>query len=380
MAPATRSQSVHWTNALAFVLASVFANGAAAQSSSDDKAAAQALFDQGLSHMREGKLEQACGELERSEALERGIGTMLYLAECYEKLGRNASAWALFREAASVAAAQGETDRARVGNSRADRLEPTLPRLTLQVAPENHIDGFELLRNGQPVRAPSWGVAVPVDAGEHVLSARAPGKLGWTQTITVHANGERLEVQVPALAVDPAAPMMMTAAPPGGSDAAAAPGALAPSAVPAGTPGTGSAAGPANGPAGPAAPPGSVAFSSEHETWPMQRTVALVVGGTGVLALGIGGYFGLRAFDKNDEAEQYCPANLGGTRCSDRRAETLTSDAEDAATLSSVFMIGGAALAVAGIVLYVTAPDEHNPTLALQATPGEVRATVGGAF
>jgi serine/threonine-protein kinase len=364
----------------ASLFAGVFTSGAAAQSSSDDKAAAQALFDQGLSHLREGKLEQACGELERSQALERGIGTMLYLAECYEKLGRNASAWALFREAASVAAAQGETERARVGDSRADRLEPTLPRLTLQVAPENHIDGFELLRNGQPVRAPSWGVAVPVDAGQHVLSARAPGKLAWTQTVTVHGNGERLEVQVPALAVDPAAPLMMTAAPPGGSDAVAAPGALAPSAVPAGAPAGGSAAGAGSGPAAPAAPPASVAFSTEHDTWPLQRTIALVVGGSGVLALGIGGYFGLRAFDKNDEAEQYCPANLGGTRCSDERAETLTSDAEDAATLSSVFMIGGAVLAVAGVVLYVTAPDEHSPTLALRAAPGEVRATVGGAF
>ena len=327
----------------------------AAQGSSDDKAAAEALFDQGLAHMREGKVEQACGELERSQSLERGIGTMLYLAECYEKLGRNASAWALFREAASVAAAQGEAERARVGAQRAERLAPSLSRLTLQVPAEDRIDGFELTRNGQPVRAPSWAVAVPVDPGEHALAASAPGRLSWSQNVTVRAGGERAEVLVPVLAVDP--------------NAATQPQAMPMVAPP---------------PAEPAPPLAHTATSPPEpvrSAWPLQRTIALVVGGVGVVGLGVGGYFGARAFSKNGDVEDLVDegCNAAGTQCNGTVTE-LNDDAEDAATLSTIFMVGGGVLAATGIVLFVTAPSDAAPEVAVRASPSDVRLTVGGAL
>ncbi|MFM2417004.1 MAG: hypothetical protein RL385_1727, partial [Pseudomonadota bacterium] len=77
--------------------------GARAETNAADKAAAEALFDRGLQLLRDGKVSEACSALEESESIEPGIGTMLYLADCYERLGRTASAWALFREAASRA-------------------------------------------------------------------------------------------------------------------------------------------------------------------------------------------------------------------------------------------------------------------------------------
>jgi hypothetical protein len=341
--------------ALGCALALLPASPLAAQASAGDKAAAEALFDHGLAHMREGKLEQACSELERSQALERGIGTMLYLAECYEKLGRTASAWALFREAASVAAAQGETERARAGAQRADRLAVNLSRLTLQVPAENRIEGFELTRNGQPVRAPSWAVAVPVDPGEHALAASAPGRVSWSQNVTVRPGGERIEVQVPVLPVDPTA-----AAQPEAMPAVAAP------------------------PAEPAPPLAHAAPvpAEPSSTWPLQRTIALVVGGVGVVALGVGGYFGARAFSKNGEAEDLAEVGCvdDGTRCGDRDAVSRTEEATDAATLSTIFMIGGGVLAATGIVLFVTAPSEATPEVAVRASPRDVRVTLGGAF
>src|SRR5262245_14503400 len=108
---------------------------AEAQSASD-KAAAEALFDQGRTAMQEGDFAKACGLLERSQHIDLGIGTLLYMAECYEKSGRTASAWATFREAADAAEAAKKTDRARTGRERAARLEPTLSRLTIQIAPD----------------------------------------------------------------------------------------------------------------------------------------------------------------------------------------------------------------------------------------------------
>ena len=328
-----------------------------AQASADDKAAAEALFDQGLTHMREGKVEQACGELERSQSLERGIGTMLYLAECYEKLGRNASAWALFREAASVAAAQGETERARVGAQRADRLAPTLSRLALQVPAENRIEGFELTRNGQPVREASWAVAVPVDPGEHALAATAPGRLSWSQKVIVRTGGERAEVQVPVLAVDPNAAAQTDATP----MVAPPPAQPAPPLAHTATP-----------PAQPAS------------TWPVQRTIALIVGGVGVVGLGVGAYFGARAISKNNDADtaakDSCVTDDDVMKCGSLEPVNRTEEAEDAATLSTIFMVGGGVLAATGIALFVTAPSDEAPEVALRASPRDVRLTVGGAF
>src|SRR5262245_38672975 len=89
-----------------------------------DKAAAEALFDQGRAAMQEGDFGKACGLLERSQHIDPGVGTLLYLAECYEKSGRSASAWATFREAADAADRAKETGRARTGRDRAARLEP----------------------------------------------------------------------------------------------------------------------------------------------------------------------------------------------------------------------------------------------------------------
>ena len=63
-----------------------------AQPSAADKATAEALFDAALDLMRKGRNEEACPRLEQSHRIDPGIGTLLYLAECYEKTGRTASA------------------------------------------------------------------------------------------------------------------------------------------------------------------------------------------------------------------------------------------------------------------------------------------------
>jgi hypothetical protein len=311
-----------------------------AQASAGDKAAAESLFDRGLSLMRDGKFQEACETLEQSQSIERGLGTMLYLAECYEKLGRTASAWALFREAASEARASGQTARADTGASRAAALEPKLSRLTVQVDPKNLIAGFELLRDGQPVGRGLYGVAVPVDPGEHQLEARAPGRMPWSSVERVGANADSVTASVPELLPD-------TSAPPAAEQ----------------LPKTGGAA------VDLAAAPTPTGKSS------VQRTAGLVAGGAGVVAIGVGAFFGARAMSKNDDAKEHCVGN----RCDEEGAD-LTEDAQSAATLANVFVIGGAALAATGVVLYLTAPTEEAPAAALSTDGRGVRLTVGGVF
>src|SRR4051794_27945241 len=141
--------------------------GSASAQGAADKAAAEALFDQGRQAMQASDFGKACGLLERSQHIEPAVGTLLYLAECYEKSGRTASAWATFREAADAADAAHEPDRARTGKKRAERLEPLLSRLTIQIAPEaQSLPGLVIQRRGQQVQAVLFNMPVPVDPGD----------------------------------------------------------------------------------------------------------------------------------------------------------------------------------------------------------------------
>src|SRR6185437_15434982 len=88
---------------------------ARAQNASD-KAAAEALFDAAKKLYADKKYAEACTRFDASEKLDRGIGTLLYLADCYEHVGRTASAWATFREAESLEgglAVRARADRGR---------------------------------------------------------------------------------------------------------------------------------------------------------------------------------------------------------------------------------------------------------------------------
>ncbi|HEX5661105.1 MAG TPA: tetratricopeptide repeat protein, partial [Polyangiales bacterium] len=174
-----------------------------AQVAASDKAAAEALFDRGLALMREGKLDEACARLEQSNAIERGIGTMLYLAECYEKQGRSASAWAVFREAASEAQAAGQFERANAGRLRAEKLEPVLSKLIVDVPDAVRVQGLEVTRNGAPLASGLWGVPLPVDPGRLVIEARAPGYLPASHTVTIERGPHQARYELPVLAAAP---------------------------------------------------------------------------------------------------------------------------------------------------------------------------------
>src|SRR5450432_3403221 len=59
----------------------------------DDSAAAQALFDQGKKAMAALNYAEACPKLEESYRLQEALGTLLNLADCYQRQGKLASAW-----------------------------------------------------------------------------------------------------------------------------------------------------------------------------------------------------------------------------------------------------------------------------------------------
>ncbi len=275
-----------------------------------DEAAAEALFLEAKKLAAEGKLGEACPKFAESNRLDRGAGTLIHLADCYEKNHQTASAWATFRDAASAAQGLRRTDWEKLATSRAAALEPKLARLTIKVV--EPAEGIAVTRDGAPTSPASWSVAIPVDVGNHVVVASAPGRKAFKATVTVRADGDRSELVVPKLE----------------------PGA------------TGATGGVATTPAGSESDSGSSGSS--------QRTIGFVVGGIGIAVGAVGAVTGLIAMGKNNDSKTACP-NDGP--CASSAAVDASSSARTFGTVSTIgFIAGGVGLAV-GAVLVVTAPS-----------------------
>jgi hypothetical protein len=183
--------------ALALLAAS---SPALAQTSSEKVASAQALFDEGLRLINAGQLAAACPKLAASQKLDPGMGTKFRLADCYEKLGKTASAWALFIDLGDEARAAKRKDREEFARKRAADLAPKLARMTIAVAPESaKLAGLEVRRDGTALDKAVWDVALPVDPGEHFLTVTAPGKKPWESKMVVALPAKTIEITVPAL-------------------------------------------------------------------------------------------------------------------------------------------------------------------------------------
>jgi hypothetical protein len=107
-----------------------------------------------------------------------------------------------------------------------------------------------------------------------------------------------------------------------------------------------------------------------------QRTIGLVAGGVGAAALVAGGIFGGLAIAGHSDYEKNCGSNIGApaNQCN----QTGLYGHDDAATkgvLSTAFLIGGGVAAVAGAVLFLTAP--HGTA---QVEIGPAGAFVVGRF
>src|SRR5689334_19349942 len=83
-----------------------------------DRVAAESVFQDGKRLMAAGKYAEACPKFETSQRLDPGVGTLLNLADCYEKVGRTATAWATFLEAASGSKAAGNAAREKAARDR----------------------------------------------------------------------------------------------------------------------------------------------------------------------------------------------------------------------------------------------------------------------
>jgi hypothetical protein len=147
--------------------------------------AAELLDAQGTALMQERRYAEACPKLAESDRIQPGTGVLLRLALCYEQLGRTASAWSAFREAAGRARRAGEAAVADLAAKRADGLEPRLAKLDVRLPPDQDPAAVDVRLDGAAVAATTFGVDVPIDPGTHTLRATALGRRAFEKTFAV---------------------------------------------------------------------------------------------------------------------------------------------------------------------------------------------------
>lgn len=168
-----------------------------ARAQAQDQAAARSLFNEGRALITAGKYKEACPKLEAASTLFQSAGILLNLADCLEKIGRTASAWTEFGDAATLAERANRDGEAAEAKQRQAALEPKLCRLTIIVSSQT--PGLTVKRDGSVLSSAAWAAAIPVDPGDHEIRAEAPGREPWSTTISVTAPGQTVPVNVPDL-------------------------------------------------------------------------------------------------------------------------------------------------------------------------------------
>ena len=299
--------------------------------STAERAAAEALYEEGRRLLNEGRPVEACPKFEESQKLDPGIGTLLYLGSCYEKVGKLASAWITFREATSAARSAGQADREKIAQGRADALEGRLARLQLIFPPEQQVQGLEIRDNGVLFGKGLWGSAIPVDPGNHRIELTAPSYRPASLSITVDREGQTVTLRLPPL-----------------EPASTTPGA---SAAP---PASGSAPPPPSAPPPTPPTPPSAPLAARPD-----RTLPLIAGGIGVLGVGVGAFLGLRAISQWDDSREFCPAD----RCNQKGYDLATS-ASRSGNLSTLFFAVGAVGLGTGATLWLLNPTPSTASRA----------------
>jgi hypothetical protein len=316
----------------ALVVASM---GPAARTARAQGNTAQAQFDYGLAEMEAGRYASGCPALAESYRIDPHPGVLFTLAECENRWGRIASALThyeayldLFDHMSAEQKAH-QRGRDRVCKEQLGRLRLKVPQLAVSL-PANAPPGTTVTRDGEPLGAPSLGVALPVDPGDHVVVARTPDGVAHETRVTL-APAERK-----ALVADLSAASVP--APAAGATAPSPPAAQQPD----------------------RAPPAAM---SPLRTW------AWIAAGVGVAGLVLGGVAGAVVLGDKSAIDAGCRPD----RTCNAAGLSAASQAQTFGLLSDVGFGAGAAAAVTSVVLFALAPSRRwQPVAAAQPHGGFV--------
>ena len=287
------------------------------------EAVAESLFRDGKRLFQSDDFEHACPKLAQSYQIDPAGGTALLLAICYEKQGKLASSWARYNDALAIAKRDLREDRERRAREGLESVEPKLSYIELKLDPATlAIAGITLAIDGTNLPAIS-DARLPIDAGKHTLTIRAPNYESWQTEVTIGGPSATESVTVPPLQAKPAPEPATVAARPfqvgTAQDGADAPG-------------------------------------HERAKNKNLRTIAYVMGGAGLVAVAAGSYFGVRAIKLKNDANAICSTK----QCTQAQAGAIpkSEDAVSNAHLADALIGIGSAVTISAVVLWAMYRDD----------------------
>ncbi len=290
--------------------------------------AADAAFKEGRELYKKNKYAEACEQFEKSQQLDPANGTLFNIAQCSEKIGKLATAAASYRE---VIANDTNAERKASAAERLKALTPRVPKLVVKVASPPPGIIVELDSKSSP-RTIEANKPIEVDFGDYSVVVRARGYNEFMSRVKI--SQEAKTTTVDATLVE------------GASNTETA----------------------------------GVVKAERPQPAPSSKKKVVGIGGMAVggAAVATGVVFGVLARGTWNDAKDVC----GGTTCMTQddleRANDLGDQARSNATLSTIFVIGGVAIAGAGAYLFFTAPGDTK--ISPSASVSGAGVTLSGSF
>jgi hypothetical protein len=291
---------------------------------------AQELFNEGLRLMQSDHCQDAVSFFLESQSNDPAAATLANLATCYARLGKTGSAYSTYKLAARAAILENKPELHKQTDHAATALVPQLTQLRVVPLGNGGLPNIKL--NGQvvdDVRKP-----IPLDPGENIIEATAPGHETWRRIFSAQGGGTLLVVEVPDLSARHEPMMAQT----------------------------------------------SMGTASQPPDVSKKRTdlkpYALVAAGAGLVAIGVGTTLTFSALSKQNSANAYCDGRFCTQPGVDLRNQAL--DRAEFATWSVTF---GIVSLGAAATLWLLSPKDHPEAHARAPSPwisvGHSTAVVG---
>ncbi len=174
-------------------LAGALVGALAPTARADQRAEADAAFKHGREAFKAEKYQEACDAFEESQSLDPQLGTKFNLAQCYEKVGKLATAYTMYNE---LLALDDNTFRKHLTTDALAALEPRVPKIQV-VIDKPPPDVVVTIQDAKGVGRPAdLNAPTRVDVGDYKVVAVAKGMRDWISPTTHASEGQVTQIVV----------------------------------------------------------------------------------------------------------------------------------------------------------------------------------------